>query len=1254
MATRTPDESTLTIRLRVEGMRCHSCEQKLGAWLRDIDGVIDVDASYENSLVTIHANGDVQFEEMIKAIMRAGFKAGAPSVIDDPSVDAAAELPIQAERSDESVAQALRDAIAAVSASGVIPEFDDEVEDAVEEPAPEPIEETAVEPVADEPIVEPVTQPTVASTRYRRLKLSAVGMHCGACEKLVSMQAKQVDGVAAVEADAQEQTVTVYLEREVATERLEEAVTAAGFTPGDPFILGVGFVKELPEINPAGAPASTPEATPAPVPAAAPVPDTKAAVAAVMAGVTAAEAFPTAEFPDAAPACPTAQAAEAKLAASTPTPTAEEPTAEVRSEDSADGEGGEAARAPIKDPERSASAVGAAAAGVVDATFAVAGMTCASCSSIIEKSTAKTPGIVTSTVNLATERLAVTYDPAVIDPDGIKAVVDGLGYSATPLHTAASDKPTAGGKVTLALLGMTCASCASVIEKSLLKLDGVTSATVNLAANTGTVEFDPTVVGVDDLINAVKAAGYDAAVKVEVALGSDAEDTQALAQAAAYKREVRMFIFSLALSLPLLILAMVPPFMDLVPLKISEWLAGAIGGAWDPMLVSKYIQFLLAAPVQFIAGARFYKGAWHAIKRMSGNMDLLIAIGTSAAFFYSAAATFIPALQMEPAFYETAALLIMFVLMGKLLEARAKGKTSDAIKKLMGLAAKTARVVRGGVEIDIPVDQVLVGDLIVVRPGEKVPVDGVVVEGSSAVDESMLTGESIPVEKNAGDNVIGATMNKLGSFRFRATRVGADTALAQIVRLVEDAQGSKAPVQRFADIISAVFVPFVIAAALLTFLFWAFAGPLLYGAMPDPTASLLIFEPILMAAATNGWWIAALLAGIAVVVIACPCALGLATPTAIMVGTGRGAENGILIKSGEALETAYKISAIVFDKTGTLTHGKPEVTNIELAEGHDATRVFTFAAALEKNSEHPLAEAIINRAKADNIVIPAVEGFSAVPGHGVEGTVDGMRVVFGNRKLMAREGIDISRFEDRIAELEDEGKTVMLVGVNGQKLAGMIAVADTLKPNSAEAVSRLQDMGVKVFMITGDNRRTANSIARLVGIPAEQVLAEVLPEHKASEVAKLQAEGLTVAMVGDGINDTPALAQADVGIAMGAGTDVAMETGGIVLIKNDLRDVVTAIELSRATMRKIRQNFVWALGYNTVLIPVAAVGLLSAFPWVAGAAMAFSSVSVVTNSLLLRGFKPSLRIAKKPSGRRTAPPTSPTTATSADVRKDPS
>jgi len=588
-------------------------------------------------------------------------------------------------------------------------------------------------------------------------------------------------------------------------------------------------------------------------------------------------------------------------------------------------------------------------------------------------------------------------------------------------------------------------------------------------------------------------------------------------------------------------------------------------------------------------------------------MDTLIALGTSAAYFYSVAATFVPALEGQPVFYETAGLLITFVLIGKLLEARAKGKTSDAIKKLMGLAAKTARVVRGGEEVDVPIEQVVAGDLVVVRPGDKVPVDGVLIEGRSSVDESMLTGESIPVEKNVGDSVIGATMNKLGSFRFRATKVGKDTALAQIVKLVEDAQGSKAPVQRFADRISAVFVPAVVGAAVLTFLVWLFVVP------------NFVDAATFYAAATP--FVRALLAGTAVIVIACPCALGLATPTAIMVGTGKGAENGILIKSGDALETAYKIKAIVFDKTGTLTHGKPVVTDIELAQGHDADRMFGFAAALERNSEHPLAEAIMARAQADGVDVQSVEDFTAVPGHGVEGQVGEMHVAFGNRRLMAREGIDITDFEARIAELEGQGKTVMLVGVNKAKLAGIVAVADTLKNNSKEAVARLTKMGVDVYMITGDNRRTAEAIASQAGIAPDHVLAEVLPEHKAEEVAKLQAKGLVVAMVGDGINDTPALAKADIGIAMGAGTDVAMETGGIVLIKNDLRDVVTAIELSRATMRKIHQNFFWALGYNTLGIPIAALGLLR--PELAGAAMALSSVSVVSSSLLLRRFRPS-------------------------------
>ena len=807
--------------------------------------------------------------------------------------------------------------------------------------------------------------------------------------------------------------------------------------------------------------------------------------------------------------------------------------------------------------------------------------------------------------------VAASADPAV--PATPQEADDACPTGACPVIPEAPDEvimaasaAAATSSATLGIIGMTCSSCQAVIERTLARAPGIGSATVNLAAETATVTFDPHTIGIDGIVAAVRDAGYDAVPRAADAAPGESDDAQRTAQQAHIAHERRLFAFSLALSLPLLIL-MVPQLMESIPLAVATWLANTVGGAWDPMMVFKYIGFVLATPVQFIAGWQFYKGFWHALKRRTGNMDTLIAIGTSAAYLYSVAATFVPAVMMEPVFYETSALLITFVILGKLLEARAKGKTSDAIKKLMGLAAKTARVVRDGAEVDVPVEQVLVGDTVIVRPGEKVPVDGVVLEGSSAVDESMLTGESIPVEKKPGDEVIGATLNKLGSFRFRATKVGADTALAQIVRLVEEAQGSKAPVQRFADRISSVFVPVVVLLAIITFLVWLFVVP----GFVDPDFYMDVTP-----------FVKALLAGTAVVVIACPCALGLATPTAIMVGTGKGAENGILIKSGEALETAYKIQAIVFDKTGTLTHGKPVVTDIELAEGHDADRVFRLAAALERTSEHPLAEAIVAHAKEREMHLPAVEEFAAVPGHGVEGTVDGMRVAFGNRRLMAAEGIDIARFEDRIVALEAEGKTVMLVGVGRSKLAGMIAVADTLKEHSREAVERLARIGVEVFMITGDNRRTAEAIAAQTGIPADHVLAEVLPEHKAEEVAKLQARGLTVAMVGDGINDTPALAQADIGIAMGAGTDIAMETGGIVLIKNDLRDVVTAIELSRRTIRKIHQNFFWALGYNSLGIPVAALGLLK--PELAGAAMALSSVSVVTSSLLLRRFKPSM------------------------------
>lgn len=843
---------------------------------------------------------------------------------------------------------------------------------------------------------------------------------------------------------------------------------------------------------------------------------------------------------------------------------------------------------------------------VDEATFAIEGMTCASCVAVIEKVVGKQAGVDTVSVNLATEKMAVTFDPATTDAQLIEKAVAAAGYGASSLDVPSTATPSGTASVTFDVGGMTCASCVAVVEKTLGKVPGVIAVSVNLATESATVEFDPTLIGVHEISDVIEGAGYSASVRSADAGTPAGEDAQRDAQQAHIRREKRLFIFSLALSLPLVLL-MVPALMESVPLAVATWLASTVGGAWDPMMVFKYIGFALATPVQFIAGWQFYRGFYHALKRRTGNMDTLIAIGTSAAYFYSVAATFVPSVMHEPVFFETSALLITFVILGKLLEARAKGKTSDAIKKLMGLAAKTARVVRRGEEIDIPVEQVVVGDIVVVRPGEKVPVDGIVTDGRSSVDEAMLTGESIPVEKNTGDTVIGATINLLGSFRFRATKVGADTALAQIIKLVEDAQGSKAPVQRFADRISAVFVPAVLAVAAATFLVWLYVVP----GYVDESFYMNVTP-----------FVKALLAGTAVVVIACPCALGLATPTAIMVGTGKGAENGVLIKSGEALETAYRIRAIVFDKTGTLTHGKPEVTDIVFAPDFDERELFAAVAAVERNSEHPLAEAIVNRAKADGSELPAVDDFSAIPGHGVEGVVAGVRVAFGNRKLMVHEGIDTSGWEDRISDLESQGKTVMLVGTDRTHLAGVVAVADTLKPNSAEAVARLTKMGVEVYMITGDNRRTAEAIAAQVGIPTDRVLAEVLPEHKAEEVSKLQDRGLSVAMVGDGINDTPALAQADVGIAMGAGTDVAMETGGIVLIKNDLRDVVTAIELSRATMRKIHQNFFWALGYNTLGIPIAALGLLK--PELAGAAMALSSVSVVTSSLLLRRFRPSL------------------------------
>lgn len=754
-----------------------------------------------------------------------------------------------------------------------------------------------------------------------------------------------------------------------------------------------------------------------------------------------------------------------------------------------------------------------------------------------------------------------------------------------------SDQADENKRVQLALSGMHCTSCAHIIERGLKKVEGVKEAHVNFAAEKATVTFDENLVTDADLIKAVNKSGYNAAIL-------DASDTEY--EAKRRKEEIKLqtfkFVVSFLFSLPMLYF-MLFDFFTWVPGR--TYLLPYIG----------LVSFILAAPVQFIIGASFYKGMWSALRMKTFNMDSLIAIGTSVAFIYSAinyinyvtvtgSLTGLNGEKIPDLYFETAAFLITFVVLGKLLEAKAKGRTSDAIKKLMGLQAKTARVIRNGVTQDISIDEVIAGDTILVRPGEKVPVDGVIVKGSSAVDESMITGESLPVEKNIEDTVIGGTINKTGSFEFKATKVGAETTLAQIIRLVEDAQGSKAPIQAFADRISAWFVPVVILIAILTFVVWYFF-----------LGATLAF---------------ALMAFTAVIVIACPCALGLATPTAIMVGTGKGAEHGILVKGGEPLEAANKINTIVFDKTGTLTHGKPEVTDIIPLSGMDEDDFLAAAASLEKQSEHPLAAAIYAYSKEEDIDLIDAQNFSAIPGHGVQGEIDGKTYYFGNRKLISDVvGLPVDRLDRKMSRLEEQGKTVMVLA-SKEEIIGLIGVADTVKETSKEAVNKLKKMGIEVYMITGDNARTAKAIALQVGIM--NVLAEVLPEDKANEVKKLQEAGRRVAMVGDGINDAPALAQADLGIAMGSGTDVAMETGGIVIIKNDLRDVVHAIELSKQTMSKIKQNMFFALFYNVIGIPVAArvfIGLgLVLKPELAGLAMALSSVSVVGNSLLLRNFRP--------------------------------
>jgi len=748
-------------------------------------------------------------------------------------------------------------------------------------------------------------------------------------------------------------------------------------------------------------------------------------------------------------------------------------------------------------------------------------------------------------------------------------------------------------KISLKIEGMHCASCAGLIERGLKKVTGVKIANVNFAAEKARIIYDTSLTSTEQLIAAVVKAGY----KASIASTADPE-AERKQREQVMKGYWKKFWWSFGLSLPMLYFM----FLDFFGFIPGRSLLPYIG----------VISLILTIPVQFIIGAGFYKGMWSSLRMKTFNMDSLIAIGTSTAFFYSlwqfisyvvdnGTVIGLNGQKIPELYFETAAFLITFVILGKWLEAKTKGRTSEAIKKLIGLQPKTARIIKNGVMVDVPIEQVVSGDIVVVRPGEKIPVDGLVTKGQSSVDESMITGESIPVEKNIGSTVIGATINKHGSFEFSATKVGSETTLAQIIRVVEEAQGSKAPIQAFADKISAYFVPIVIGLAIITFLIWYFA-----------LGESLTF---------------ALMAFTSVIVIACPCALGLATPTAIMVGTGKGAEHGILIKGGEPLEAACKIKAIVFDKTGTLTKGLPEVTDIISAALTDEQKIISISGSLEKLSEHPLAEAIVKYAEEESVVLGEVSNFRAIPGHGVEGQLNSQKYFFGNRKLITDivgiSGQSLEKVEHKIRKLEESGKTVMILS-SDKEILGLVAVADTIKETTLEAVQTLQKLGIEVFMITGDNRRTAEAIARQAGI--KNVLAEVLPEDKANEVKKLQGTGVKVAMVGDGINDAPALAQADLGIAMGSGTDVAMETGGIVIIKNDLRDVLTAIQLSKETMGKIKQNMFFALFYNVIGIPVAArvfmsIGLVLK-PELAGLAMALSSVSVVSNSLFLRRFKP--------------------------------
>jgi len=804
-------------------------------------------------------------------------------------------------------------------------------------------------------------------------------------------------------------------------------------------------------------------------------------------------------------------------------------------------------------------------------SFPLEGMTCAMCAQTIEEALRKVAGVSSASVNFGAERATVTYDAYKTTPLEIVNKISAVGYRAVT------------EKLQLGLEGMTCATCASTIGRALEREVGVVSATVNFAAERADVRYVPRAVNVSDLIRAVEKAGYKAKVR------ESAEDAQDHSSRAA-RKQLYVLVFSLALSIPVLLSAM----GAMVGIQLPEFMA------------SPLFQFAFATPVQFIAGFQFYRGSYKALRNLSPDMNVLVALGTSAAYFYSVGTTFI---IDGPVFFETSVLLITLILLGRTMEAKARSRTSDAIKKLVSLAVKTAIVVRDGKEREVPIEEVVVGDIVVVRPGEKVPVDGVVTEGHTSVDESMVTGEPLPAEKSAGSAVFGATINKFGLIRLRAEKVGRDTMLAQIVRLVEEAQGSKAPIQRLADVVAGYFVETVLAIAFVVFLLWYFV---LAPELAPPGTEVFTFS---------------LLIAISVLVISCPCALGLATPTAIMVGMGKGAEQGILIKSSEALETVHRLDTIVLDKTGTITTGEPELTDVVASNGWKEDDVLRLAATAEKGSEHPLGEAIVHGAVSRKIKLPRAASFQAIPGSGVKVMVGRKQVLLGTAKLMLENGVDVNLLGREKTRLESEAKTVMYLAVDG-KPAGLLAVADTIKPTSATAIAAMKEMGLEVVMITGDNRRTAEAIATQVGI--KRVLAEVLPADKSDEVKKLQKDGRNVGMVGDGINDAPAIAQADIGIALSSGTDVAIDAGEIVLMRNELTDVVAAMQLSRKTLSKIKQNLFWAFFYNTAGIPVAA-GILYPFfgvllqPELAALAMAFSSISVVSNSLLLRRYVPEIK-----------------------------